>query len=123
MRETDIEIDIDLFNEVFIQIFNDRFNAIPNKKSNTVPHVIYVAHSKLDCYMVFKTIKWAYGNSNCRNIWKEHFSSQRQNLVAVNDLISKYVHAKARINRSRELKQYALEVKQYLDKVLCLQEM
>ena len=124
MRETDIEIDIDLFNEVFMQIFNDRFNAMPKKRSSmAIPHVIYVAHSRLDCYMLFKTIKWAYGSSNCRNVWKERFSSQRQNLVAVNDLISKYVHAKTRINRSRELKQYALEVKQYLDKVLCLQEM
>ena len=124
LREQDIDIDIQLFNEVLLSIFNERFNRLGKQQIDTHrPQVVYVTHRKLDCYMVFKTIKWAYGNTNCVNIWKEKLSQRRQNLVAINDLISKYVHAKNRINKSKEFKQYALEVKQYLDKVLCLQEM
>lgn len=117
LREKDIEIDIDLFNEMFIDIFNKMFNKHePKRSSMPTCKTVFVSHSRLDCYMLFKTIKWAYGNSNCCNIWKEKLIERKQNLVAVNDLVSKYIHNKSRMNRSIEFKRYALEVKDYLDK-------
>lgn len=121
IAEKDIKMDIDLLNELFIDIFNEKFNAPEPKRSvSSYPKVIYVSHSKLDCYMIFKAIKWAYGNSNCSNIWKEHFKDARQNLIAINDLVSKYTHNKSCLNKSKEFKTYALEVKSYLDEKLSL---
>lgn len=118
--EEDIEIDIDLFNELFIKIFNKKFSKKePKRSSHTKPsRVLFVSHSNLDCYMMFKTIKWAYGSSNCTNVWKDKLSNRKQNLVALNDLVSKYVHNKSRANKSLELKRYAQEVKDFLDKRL-----
>lgn len=120
MAEPDIDIDIDLFNELCIDIFNDFFNRQESKRSSKAikPKVVFVTHTNLDCYMMFKTIKWVYGNSNCKNVWKEMFINQRENFIALNDLISKYVRNKNRINRSLEFKRYALEVKEYLNSKL-----
>ena len=119
LAEKDIQLDIDLFNEIAIEVFNKKFTKIePKRSSISRPRVLYVSHSRLDCYMLFKTLKWAYGSSNCLNVWKETLSSQRQNLVAVNDLISKYIQNKSRMNKSIEFKMYALEVKDYLDEKL-----
>ena len=118
--EPDIEIDISSINEMFVSLFNDAFNdkKYANKLFNN--KTILVSHSKLDCYMMFKTIKWAYGNSNCTNLWKEKLSNKRPNFVAINDLIARYVHNKTKMNRSAHFKQCALEVKNYLDAKLNL---
>lgn len=119
--ENDIEIDIDLFNEMFVNAFNDKFSKREPKRSRaTCPRIIYVTHMRLDCYMLFKTIKWAYGSSNCCNVWKERLDSKKPNLIALNDLLSKYIHNKSRMNKSKEFKRCALEVKDYLDEKLGL---
>lgn len=116
LAEPDIEVDIDLLNEVFNSIFNKRFRSCSAKRSDASSQkAIYVSHSSLDCYMVFKTVKWAYGSSNCKNLWKEVLEGHRQNIVAINDLVSKYIHNKSRMNKSQEFKKCALEVKDYLD--------
>ena len=117
LKEKDIEIDIDLFNEAFISIFNKYFNRQESKKSSALaPKIVFVSHMYLDCYMLFKIIKWAYGSSNCCNVWKEKLTERRQNLVALNELMSKYIHNKSRMNKSVKFKKYAHEVKDYLDK-------
>lgn len=120
LAEKDIEIDIDLFNELFIKIFNKKFGRKEPKRSSNIKSskVVFISHSKLDCYMMFKTIKWAYGSLNCTNVWKDKLSNRRQNLIALNDLVSKYVHNKSRANKSLELKRYAQEVKDFLNKRL-----
>lgn len=116
LKEKDIEIDIDLFNEAFISIFNKHFNRQELKRSSALaPKTVFVSHTHLDCYMLFKTIKWAYGSSNCCNVWKEKLAERRQNLVALNELVSKYIHNKSRMNKSVKFKKYAHEVKDYLD--------
>lgn len=121
MKEDDIEVDIDVVNEVLVEIFNEMFNGTC-KMLKQLEHIhrsiIVVAHKRLDCYAMFKTIKWAYGNSNCCNIYKEKLSNRKQCLVALNDLVSKYVPNKIEMNRSIKFKRYAKEVKDYLDKKL-----
>lgn len=120
MRESDIEIDISLFNELLIDIFNQRFNQRFNKsyKCSLQYKTLYVAHKRLDCYMMFKTLKWIFGNSNCINVWKECLSSDRQNLVALNDCISRYIHNKSQMNRSKDFKKCALEVRSFMQNKL-----
>ena len=123
MVEKDVEIGIDLFNELAMNVFNRRFcKQCPRRSRIVHPKTIYVAHSKLDCYMMFKIIKWAYGSSNCCNVWKEHLQGMKSNLVAVNDLVSKYVHNKSRMNKSKEFRQCALEVKDFLNERLGMKE-
>lgn len=116
LKEKDICIDTELINSIFIDTFNKMFNSDYALKllGEDFSNVIAVSHSYLDCYAVFKVIKWAYGHSNCINVWKEHMQEQTQHLVAINELISKYVPKKTCMNKSKELKAYAKEVKDYL---------
>ena len=117
MREKDICIDIESLNNVFISCFNKMFNNANNilkLLGNSFTNVIFLSHSHLDCYALFKIVKHIYGNVNCINVWKEKMVSQTQHLIAVNELISKYIAKKTCMNRSQELKTYAKEVKDYL---------
>ena len=116
LREKDICIDIEMLNSVFISTFNKMFNGNYSLKllGEDFSNVLFVSHSSLDCYALFKVIKWTYGNSSCINIWKEKMQKQMQHLVAVNELISKYVQKKNCMNKSKELKECAREVKMYL---------
>lgn len=126
MRENDIEIDIDCINEVCIDIFNDMFTddkCISKLFGKDYANVIVASHKNLDCYMMFKTIKWAYGSSNCKNLWKEQMTNNRQdNLIALNDEIAKNIRCKSKLNHDATFKQYAYEVKDYLDMKLKLME-
>lgn len=83
-------------------------------------NVVAISHKNLDCYMMFKTIKWVYGNSNCINIWKEKMPNAHECLVAINELISKNIKNKSKMNKSSLFKKYALEAKCYLDEVLSI---
>ena len=122
LRENDIHIDIECINEICIGIFNEMFNKPKNilkLLGNDYTNVVFVSHNRLDCYMLFKAIKWIYGSSNCKNIWKDKLmSTYKSNMIALNDVIHKYVHNKNELNKSRQLKEYANEVKCYLKEKL-----
>ena len=94
-------------------MFNDR-RSIVRFLGDGFTNVIFLSHSHLDCYALFKIVKHLYGNSNCINVWKEKMSRQKQHLVAVNELIAKYVQKKNEMNKSIELKEYAREIRDYL---------
>ena len=47
---------------------------------------------------MFKTIKAIYGKSNCINVWKDRMQQIDSPIVAVNDLIDKYIRNKAMLN-------------------------
>lgn len=116
-KEKDICIDIESLNNVFIKCFNSMFNdrrSFVKLLGSDFTNVIFLSHSHLDCYALFKIIKHIYGNSNCVNMWKEKMLEQKQHLVAVNELISRYVQKKNVMNKSSELREYAREVKDYL---------
>ena len=118
LKEDDISIDIDCINETLINIFNEMF-VDPKKIESIIgknySNVIVVSHSHLDCYMMFKTIKWAYGRSNCINIWKEKIERPQEVLLSLNDELAKYIKNKCLLNISGKFKKYAREVKDYLD--------
>lgn len=118
LKEHDILIDIDMFNAVSIELFNEWFSndAIHNKtfkgKSNDI---VFVSHKNLDCYMVFKAIKWIYGQSNCVNIWKNKLNMPCEHITAINDLVSRYSNNKRLLNSNKQFKLYANELKDYLN--------
>lgn len=117
LREQDICFDIESLNNIFITCFNKMFNDSKNALkllNGDFTNVVFLSHSHLDCYALFKIVKHLYGNSNCINVWKEKMFSQKQHLIAVNELISKYISKKTYMNRSQEMKTYAKEVKDYL---------
>lgn len=119
MKEKDIAIDIDLLNQLLIDIFNEFFMS--QKKCENTFHsndVVFIQHNSLDCYMMFKVIKWIYGNCNCTNVWKDYLTNQQCHLVAINDLISKYVQNKHEMNKSQKFREYACEIKEYLENKL-----
>lgn len=78
-------------------------------------NVHFIQHSKLDCYSMFKTIKAIYGKANCINVWKDKMQDIKLPLVAVNDLIDRYIHNKADLNKLPEFKIAIKEVKQFID--------
>lgn len=123
LAEKDIDIDIDAFNEYLVSIFNEMFNDASKARDvfgSRYRDIVLISHKKLDCYAMFKTVKWAYGSSNCLNLWKDRMQGNRRCMVALNDMLSKYIHGKSKMNSSAKFKRYAHEVKYYLDKKLGL---
>lgn len=118
LTEKDIDVDLELFNELFNEIFNELATKKIRLKS-TLKNVVCISHKSLDCYMLFKIFKWIYGRSACINLYETSSISKRKlPLVAINDLLSKYIHNKQAMNKSREFKRCALEVKQQLEELL-----
>lgn len=119
LSEKDIDIDIELFNELFNEIFVELVNEKIQTKLN-LKNVVCISHKHLDCYMLFKILKWIYGKSICSNVYETSGLSKinKLPLVAINDLLSRYIHNKQAVNKSKEFKQYALEVKQQLTALL-----
>lgn len=64
---------------------------------------------------MFKLIKFIYGKSNCWNIHKEKFYNIKSPIIAINELIDKYIHNKNKITKSNEFKYIIEEVKQFID--------
>lgn len=118
LAEKDIDVDLELFNE----IFNEVFSEIATKKIHLKPslkNVVCISHKSLDCYMLFKIIKWIYGRSACNNVYEASgISKSKLPLIAINDLLSRYIHNKQEVNKSKEFKKCALEVKQQLVELL-----
>ena len=122
LKEHDIKIDLMKFNEAGIQLFNTLFQSQKNVQrllGKGWTNVFFVQHKNLDCYAMFKTIKALYGRSSCTNVWKDKLQGVKLPLVAVNDLIDRYVTDKAELNQKHEFKVAVKEVKQYVDQ--CLQ--
>ncbi len=118
LKEKDIKIDIVKFNDACIQLFNKCFcsNAMVMKLlGKEWSNVHFIQHCQLDCYSMFKTVKALYGRSNCINVWKDKMQSVKQPLVAVNDLIDRYIHNKADLNKLPQFKIAVQEVKQFID--------
>ena len=70
--------------------------------------------------MVFKAIKWIFGQSNCVNIWKNRLNTPCEHIVAINDLISRYSNNKRMLNSNKTFKQYAYEIRDHLKTILGL---
>ena len=118
LKEKDIKLDILKFNAAFISLFNKLFRSRREVEwlfGKKYKNVIFVSHSKLDCYSMFKVIKHIYGRANCWNVHREKLYNMKSPLVAINDLIDRSIRQKAELNKSKEFKMIVAEVQQFLD--------
>lgn len=107
MREQDIVLDMQELNQVFDELFDEMFESGSD-------NLVMVRHSRLDCYSVFKILKWFFRGQKCVNIYAEKMKGRRENLVAVNDLIDRFVGCKDRLNGSKEFRTAMEEIRQYV---------
>ena len=115
LKEHDIKIDRLLMNNACIMLFNEFFSKNEVKlKKETYKNIMFIQHKNLDCYSVFKLVKHAFGRSNCINMHEELFKDCKSPIVAVNDLIDKYVN-KTCMNISAEFKLAGKELVQYIN--------
>lgn len=125
LKEKDIKVDILAFNNVVCQVFNRLFASRKHALKLLGPeytNVFFVSNNQLDCYAMFKTIKSLYGKTNCINIYKQNFlEDEMQPLIAVNELIDKYIGNKQHIFQTNDFQKISIEVKQYIDSCLNIQ--
>ena len=120
IKEKDIKIDISMLNFAAESVFNDLFAG---KKSDVKkllvkrPNTIFIKHNALDCYSMFKTVKWVLGKSACVSLHKK-FKGCKSCIVAVNDLVADSIKDKSKLNGSIYYKKVAAEVKQFLEERL-----
>ena len=116
LKEKDIKIDIIQFNNICNSLFNAFFSQkkIKFSKSDVRDNILFVQHKNLDCYTIFKYIKHEFGKSNCINMHKEKFKDVATPIVAINDLIDRYVN-KTAMNTSSQMKIASKELIQYLN--------
>ncbi len=113
LREQDIKLDDLEFNEVLVEIFNEFFKK-SSKHQSIFKNIMFVTHRNLDCYAIFKILKWTYGRSATVNLYERAgLSKQKLPLVAVNDLLSKHIHNKEALSRNAKFKQSARELNEY----------
>lgn len=115
LKESDIHIDIRMFNAVFEDIFLDFLN----RKVSVARNVFFIRHNRLDCYMMYKTIKQRFGSLTV-NLHKKFFTSDDRCIHSVNENIDMYSHRKLEILRSEEMRPYRDEIYRYMDN--CIME-
>lgn len=121
IKEKDISINIIKFNEVLIEIFNDLFKSRKNIDKyigKEYQNLFFIQHRNLDCYCMYRIVKYLYGKSNCINLHKEKLSEVGQVIVALNDLICKYVHSKRELIKSDDFKSIRDEISGYIKKCI-----
>lgn len=118
LKEQDIRIDSIMFNTVLFKIFDQMFKSpkrIQNWLGKEYKNIFFIQHNNLDCYAIFKILKFAFGKSNCVNIHQEKMNSMSTCIVAINELIEKYANNKHAVNKSLEFKTAMVEIQQYAD--------
>ena len=125
LREKDIKVDISAVNSAVCQIFNKMFTSrkhVLKLLGSEYSNVFFVTNNQLDCYAMFKAVKMLYGKANCVNVYKQDFlESEMQPFVAVNELIDRHIGNKQHIFQTDDFQKIALEVKQYIDSCLNMQ--
>ena len=121
LKEKDIKLDMIRFNNVCINVFNEFFKSkqIVLSKNIDASNIIFIQHKNLDCYILFKLIKHILGRNNCINFFEERFKDIKSPIIAINDLIDKYVN-KNLLNKSQQLKTIENEIKQYISQKISL---
>ena len=115
LKEKDIKIDNLKFNEACQNIFNKFFSDESFQKRNPIlKNAIFIQHKNLDCYSMFKILKCIFGKANCKNLKEEFFKDMNPPIIAINDLIDKYINNKIAANKDRRFKKMYEEIKQYL---------
>lgn len=120
LKENDIKIDIMMFNSIFIELFNKFFTSskyVVKKFGNKSSYIKFIQHKNLDCYMIFKILKYIYGKNQCINVWKQLSSNHKEILISINELISQHINNKSQMNRSYSFKQKVQDVRKFLETI------
>ena len=113
LKEHDIKIDCLEFNEFLVELFDEFFKQSA-KHQGIFKNVMFATHKNLDCYAIFKVLKWTYGKTTTINLYKSFGLSKRKlPLVAINDLLSKYICNKEDLSKCKKFKQSAEELREY----------
>lgn len=115
LKEKDIKIDLIRFNNACLDVFDSFFNNKILDESHK--NIIFVQHNQLDCYVLFKVLKKILGRNCCFNFFEEKFKDIKSPLVAINDLIDKYIN-KRLLNKSQKLTDILAEIKQYISSLI-----
>ena len=121
ISEKDISINLVKFNEVLIEIFNDLFKSRKNIDKyigKKYRNLFFIQHRNLDCYCMYRIVKYLYGKTNCVNLHKEKLADIGQIIVSLNDLICKYVHSKRELIKSDDFKSIRDEISGYMKKCI-----
>jgi len=124
LTETDINIDMRMFNNVFENIFNHLFsNRIKTikkwfgKNTEYLNNIFFIKHSKFDCYFLFKTIKQKYG-SLCVNLHKKFNMASNMCIWSVNEKIDDYSRSKLECLNSESTDIYKNEILKFMEDCL-----
>lgn len=116
LREKDIHIDMkfitDIFLDVFIKFFSSK-SAVLKEFGASYQNVVFIMHNRLDCYLMFKVLKYVFGAKNCVNVYAEKLSNEPKCIIAVNELIDKYITNKKEINKSKDFVNIVNEIRRY----------
>ena len=67
LSENDIYVDLDRLNDVAMKVFDKAFSS---RKPFSRSNVFFIKHDRLDCRLMYKTIRSLYGKVNCVNLFK-----------------------------------------------------
>lgn len=119
LREKGISIDMSLVNETADRVFKKLAEeSLKEKEMSGHASRVLVSHRHLDSYALESIVRWAYGSSACSKMLDESASCSLKALVPVNKLLSESLKHKDALNRSRQLKDAAAEVRDYIDSML-----
>ena len=114
--EDDLKADPVMFNSLveslFVRYFDHR--RLLRRIGKDYSNVHFIRHRRLDCYVMFKLMKYIYGRSNCLNLFLQ--KRMRNNMVirSVNEMIDSEIDKRG-LTGSIQLRTIANEVRQYLD--------
>ena len=103
--ERDIKIDLDLFNSVLEDVFIDLFDRKRAKKflGTRFRNVFFLRHPVLDCYMVFKVLRFSYGRNSVENVVKTEGMKVDVGLRSLNERIDENVSGKIPFLKSESM--------------------
>jgi len=116
LREKDICLDILKFNEVCENAFKTFFsnNGITKYFGKEYKkNLMFIQHSQLDAYTLFKTLKHILGKANCINLHDQSFNVAQMPLVSINEMIDKYSNKNA-LNKYSEFDTIVNEIQTYI---------
>ena len=118
-REREITDDLvkvnGMLEDIFVKYF-DKANLL-KRIGQEYGNVMFIRHRRLDCYMMFKLIKYIFGAANCVNLFSKRGIRNNRVILSVNEMIDNDLDKRS-IKGSIQLSMITKEVRQYLNECL-----
>lgn len=113
LKENDIHIDIMMFNEIFEELFVyfSNQNNIIKEFGKNVRNLFMIDNDRLDCKMMYETIRYIFGKVNVINLQKKGKITDFA-INSLNEKIDQYVHGKHSLIESDMMIMDREEIKQ-----------